>query len=280
MILGSTEYDDSEDSDFDRPKKKTRTIERTSTTLQTRAEEIKNDGRLLNKIDAMEKRARSETRQKRKSVSSANKQKKLKVLKEKSTIVETSPPTNKITNYTSTSSHSSSSKASSVVSTTRTLGGYNINPMFTSSMSTKELLKQHHAFIQSDPNELCRGCNSIPSECANRTYRNDCFHAVIDYYDQVGFHFTDDGIKKAYMSAYRIAARRDMCKLTSYYEMSSELQLPRCMEVGSLRQSVEMLNGHRRFTQIMKQRVFNIQDHLKRTEKKIKDEIEDIDNSD
>ena len=81
MLLGSTEYDDSEDSDFDRPKKKTCNIDQTSTTSQTRAEEIKNDGRLLNKIDAMEKRVRSERRQKRKSVSSANKQKKLKELK-------------------------------------------------------------------------------------------------------------------------------------------------------------------------------------------------------
>lgn len=297
MLLGSNEYDcnsdgdTTDDSDFVRPKQKHSSGKPDNKTVRSKkkhskAEEIKQDARLLTKLDGIEKRARNDAKYKNRAVSSANKRKTFKEMKTNE-IMETPPPTNKITNYTSTVStstpstltSSSSSNVSIVASTSESLCGYHINPIFTSGISTKDLLKQN-IYTQRDPNELCRGCNSVPSECANRTYRDICFHAVLDYYDKVGFHFTEDGIKKAYMNAYLVAARIDMCRLTSFYELSDELVLPRCMEIGSLRQSVEMLNGNRRFSQLMKQRVHNVQGHIKNNDQKIKDEIDTFVNSD
>ena len=73
-----------------------------------------------------------------------------------------------------------------------------------------------------------------------------------------------------------VAARRDMCKNTKYYELSRNLQLPRCMEVGSLRQGIEMLKGYRLYTYLMQQRVHNVSEQIQKDDRTIKAKIEEI----
>ena len=269
MLLGSNEYDNHSDEstdddfaqsfDYDQKPKSKRKKSRTNNN----GEMIRREAVAICKKEGEKKRkAKEKSEKKRKQDAVFN------------------SPVAKITNYThgsSTSTVASSASDSTNVSTTATLCGYHINPI-----ESPDNIDNGVFTLKEEPvsDHVCRGCNQTASHCPNKVYHDICLHAVLDYYDKVGIFFTDEGIKEAYCNAYRVSARRDLCQKTTYYELSHNLHLPRCMEVGSLRQGIGMLKGHRLYTMLMKQRVHNVSEQIQKADKSIKAKIDELFNDD
>ena len=102
-----------------------------------------------------------------------------------------------------------------------------------------------------------------------------CLHAVLDYYLEAGVHFLTKIVRQVYHQVYLTAIRRDMFEVTKLYELSRNLKIPKCMQSGSLKQSLEMVCGHRLYTYLMSQRVFDVQKQLEINKKKDEKMIDD-----
>ena len=263
MLLGSNEYDnhsdESTDDDF------AKSFDYDKKTKSKRKKSRHNGDMIRREAVAI---CKKEGEKKRKAKEKSEKKRKQEAM--------FNSPAAKITNYThgsSTSTVASSASASTKVSTTETLCGYHINPIESPGSIDNGVFTLKEEAVS---DHVCRGCNQTASHCPNKIYHDICLHAVLDYYEKVGIFFTDEGIKEVYCNAYRVAARRDLCQQTKYYELSHNLQLPRCMEVGSLRQGIGMLKGHCLYTMLMKQRVHNVSEQLQKSDKSIKAKIDEI----
>ena len=270
MLLGSTEYDDSQDDDdLD-------VVITPSPYTSKWADRVKREARQLNKIDGMEKRERNATRYENKEIRN---KKHAKLLDDMNKMVPDrtemkTPPTSKNSNCTFASSGNmnvSKVPSSIVTTTTSTVCGYQVNPV--SEIKTEKV----EVFTQHATEKHCRGCNLYKSECPNLKYGKYCQQRVIDYYHKVGWTFTDEGIKTAHNEAYFAAVQRDKCMATGVYELSSEENsIPKCVQLGSIQSSVEMLRGHRSFVQLSNERVFKGQVVHKQKKMSMKESIEDL----
>ena len=279
MKLGSSSYDEQSDESGD--------FVTTPTNSFTRGDRIRKEVSNRSKLRKKEEREKLMNRVDKIIENRDKQQKKIKAM---------NTPSNQITNYltpgtTSTESSSAANTPSSATSfentqTTQTLCGYQINPIPSPPSPSQSAVFEtnFNRYTQTDPNQLCIGCNSTPSECANLRYGNVCLHGVLDYSETVCKVFTITGIKKAFHDTYLQAARRDMFLLTGSYELSTDLVLPKCLEIGALDQSIMMMKGQQLYEVLMSQRVYDVQNSLKkrkrmRNEPRVKDEIVEDDGS-
>ena len=270
MLLGSTEYDDdSEDDDFEYDTTQTHQEKR-----RISSDEIKREARLMNKISGDESRKRITTKYQNKKIK-AQKRKKLmdemnkivtpkaqkrkKLMDEMNKIV--TPNVKKIRNSTSVVSLSTPSSSisanSSPTVTTSNLCGYQVNPIESSHEKVDTV--QNTTLKQPDLSSVvCRGCNLNRTKCPNLMYGGFCHQRCIDFYNKVGFAFTDEQVKQVHNDAFKEAVQRDMCLFHGRYEMNPrDIQIPKCVEYGSLKSSLEMMRGHRSFVKYNNERVYN-----------------------
>ena len=161
----------------------------------------------------------------------------------------------------------SSVSSSSKPSPTSTLCGYLINPISSPTFSS--------SYSQKDTTQIYQGCGYTFDNCSDKIYRDVCLHAVLDYYLEAGVHFLTKTVRQVCHQAYLTAIRRDMFEATKLYELSRNLTIPKCMQNGSLKQSLEMVCGHRRYTYLMTQRVIDVQKQLEINKKKDEKMIDD-----
>ena len=213
------------------------------------------------KLEGDNNRKKRERRLRKKSQDSGKTSKKIKEM------INPNPKGLKSPSTCTTKSSLSSVSANVKPSATSTLCGYWINPISSPAASS--------CYSQNDKTQICHGCGYTFDNCSDRTYRDVCFHAVLDYYLEAGVHFSTEIVRKVYHQAYLTAVRRDMFEATKLYELSRNLTIPKCMQNGSLKQSLEMVCGHRRYTYLMSQRVFDVQKQLEINKKKDEKMIDD-----
>lgn len=81
---------------------------------------------------------------------------------------------------------------------------------------------------------VCAGCGRQGTECHERKYRNICFHAVFDYFEDVGFPYVDRfKMQTVYVKAYSFALKKDLLEKYGFYERNREIDVPSCMLTGS-----------------------------------------------
>ena len=78
--------------------------------------------------------------------------------------------------------------------------------------------------------------------CQEAKWRNTCLHAVINYFNQVGYDvITPHGICKAFYDHYIVLANTKMLKGMGYYELDNDLPIQICMLQGSLHLKRELM---------------------------------------
>ena len=110
---------------------------------------------------------------------------------------------------------------------------------------------------------ICRGCGNGINDCHEMKYRVYCLHGVMDYFDDVGFHYSDDlGVYTAYIKAYTAAVKNDMLKSFSLYERTREVELPLCMLKGSLRDAQYIRYCNLLYQYLLATRVYDVPRHV------------------
>ena len=106
----------------------------------------------------------------------------------------------------------------------------------------------------------CSGCGRTVDECHELKYRNMCLHAVLDYFDEVGFqNVTQLGIYNSYARTYTFALKKDMLEHTTFYERTLDIEIPDCMENGSLEEAQQINRSNRLFQFLMSKRVYDVE---------------------
>lgn len=77
-------------------------------------------------------------------------------------------------------------------------------------------------------NVLCQGYNKMKQDYPNIKYAKHCQQHVIDYYNKVGWTFTDDGVKKAHNEAYFDILQRDQFMTSGIYDQTNDESLISC----------------------------------------------------
>ena len=114
-------------------------------------------------------------------------------------------------------------------------------------------------------NNTCSGCGRTVDECHETKYRYVCLHAVLDYFDEVGFrNVTQHGIYNSYARAYTFALKKDMLENTSFYERALDLEIPDCMENASLQDAQQINQSNCLFQFLMSKRVYDVEVYFER----------------
>ena len=109
----------------------------------------------------------------------------------------------------------------------------------------------------------CDKCGFYGKDCHETKYRLFCLHGVMDYFDDVGFDFSDDlGVYTAYSKAYSAAIKKDTLDLVTFYERQREVDIPLCMLKGSLRDAQNIRYCNRLYQYLLATRVYNVSRHV------------------
>ena len=109
---------------------------------------------------------------------------------------------------------------------------------------------------------ICTGCGYGLKDCHEKKYRVYCLHGVMDYFDDVGFHYSDDlGVYTAYSKAYSAAVKKDTLESFTLYERTREVEIPLCMMKGSLRDAQYIRYCNLLYQYLLETRVYDVQRH-------------------
>ena len=84
--------------------------------------------------------------------------------------------------------------------------------------------------------------------CLEAKHRNHCLHAVVDYFDKVGYDaITKHGIRQVYYAKFLSRVKDDILTETELYELKDDLPVPECMLQGSFTDALNMVNYNSTF---------------------------------
>lgn len=111
--------------------------------------------------------------------------------------------------------------------------------------------------------KTCHGCGQPYHSCLDVLHRNICLHKVMDYIMKV-----DDPSKvqmrRVFTEVFWTMVKKDMLSETFFYELNEDLELPRCVESGGLKDALELLETDLVYNFLCERRVHNVQHHINR----------------
>ena len=95
-----------------------------------------------------------------------------------------------------------------------------------------------------DMNKICRGCDNPYMYCMEKMWRKVCLNKVCNYLQDKDFEgVTKEGVKNVYYDTFVLMAKAEILERSDWWELSTNLILPKCMEEGSLEEAYKMMDG-------------------------------------
>ena len=111
---------------------------------------------------------------------------------------------------------------------------------------------------------VCNGCMLQFHVCHEAKWCDTCLHAVIDYFDQVGYDvITPHGICEAFYERYIALAKTEMLKGAQYYELDDDVPIPNCMVQGSLREALDMVEYNTTIRYLETRRIHDVKGYVR-----------------
>ena len=111
---------------------------------------------------------------------------------------------------------------------------------------------------------VCNGCMLQFHVCHEAKWRDTCLHAVVDYFDTVGYDMiTPHGIREAFYNRYIALAKTELLKGTEYYELNDDMPLPSCMIQGSLTEALQMIEYNNTFRYLESRRMHDVKGYMR-----------------
>ena len=111
---------------------------------------------------------------------------------------------------------------------------------------------------------VCNGCCCQFHLCHEAKWRDTCLHAVVDYFDTVGYDcITKHGIREAYYERYLVMAKTDLLGHHGLYELDDDLPLPACMLRGSFQEALKMEDYNNTFRYLERYRMHGVKGYIK-----------------
>ena len=112
---------------------------------------------------------------------------------------------------------------------------------------------------------VCNGCMMQFHLCHEAKWRDTCMHAVIDYFDRVGYDvITKHGIREAYYARYVALAKTELLAASDgLYELDDDIPIPECMRKGSLHDSLQMEEYNTAFRYLERNRMHGVKGYMK-----------------
>ena len=86
----------------------------------------------------------------------------------------------------------------------------------------------------------------------------------MDLFDEESYeNVTEHGIRKRYYETFLIAAKAAKLKGLHFWELEEIIPLPACMQQGSQKESVELLEFNTHFDFLCTKRCYNVENHIK-----------------
>ena len=100
--------------------------------------------------------------------------------------------------------------------------------------------------------------------CLETKHHNHCLHAVIDYFDKVGYNvITKHGIYQVYYDKYLSRIKDDILTDTGLYELKIDIPIPECMLEGSFTYVLNKINYNSAFCFLETKRMGSVRGYLK-----------------
>ena len=111
---------------------------------------------------------------------------------------------------------------------------------------------------------ICRGCKMQFHLCWEQKHRNHCLHAVVDYFDKIGYDaISTHGIREVYYNKFLSRVKDDLLKETELYELRDDIPIPDCMLQGSLADAMNMIDYNTTFRFLEARRMVDVKGYLK-----------------
>ena len=111
---------------------------------------------------------------------------------------------------------------------------------------------------------VCPGCMLQYHLCHEARWRDTCLHAVVDYFDRVGYDvITKHGIREAYYERYIVMLKTELLGGHGLYELDDDLPLPSCMLQGSFQEALRMEDYNDTFRYLERHRMHGVKGYVK-----------------
>ena len=100
--------------------------------------------------------------------------------------------------------------------------------------------------------------------CLEAKHRDHFLHAVVDYFDRVGYDaITPHGIQIAYYEKYLARVKDNILTSTGLHELKDDIAIPDCMLQGSLTDAMNMVDYNTTFCYLESRRMEDVRSYLK-----------------
>ena len=104
------------------------------------------------------------------------------------------------------------------------------SPSASTSASSSSTTNKGHSTKLARCLGVCSGCHMQWHLCLEAKHRDHCLHAVVDYFDVVGYDaITPHGICIAFYKKYLSRVKDDLLTTTGYHELKDDIPIPECM---------------------------------------------------
>lgn len=112
---------------------------------------------------------------------------------------------------------------------------------------------------------VCSGCSMQFHQCHEAKWNDSCMHAVVDYFDRVGYDvITKHGICKAYYARYIALAKTELLSASGdLYELYDDIPIPECMRKGLFHDSLQMEEYNTSFCHLERHRMHGVKGYMK-----------------
>ena len=111
---------------------------------------------------------------------------------------------------------------------------------------------------------VCSGCSLQFHQCHKAKWRETCLHAVVDYFDCVGYDMiTKHGICEAYYDRYIGLVKTELLAGHGYYKLDDDVLISSCMLQGSLQEALQIEDYNTTFQFLEQRRMHGVKGYVK-----------------